>query len=321
MNARSKHQDHNEIGKPLSTAADPCAAAPSRPLHLVDAAACKGEGICVEICPEEVLEVVDGHAATVMSRADACLRCGQCVAVCPTEALQMPELPAETFMALPPMPFGDAAFLDFLRLRRSVRRFKDRPVEPEVIGRLLTAAATAPMGFPPHSTGVLIVEQRAELDLLLTELIKGYDQLLKLFTNPFGRALVRLTAGTEDYKALKCRILAVAQRANAAYRRDGSDYYLYQAPLLMVFHGERRAVSYVENAHLVCHHTMLAALSLGLGSTIIGMIPPVLDRSSHLRTRWGIPKENKVISTLILGYPKYRYRRGIARELAGVQRL
>jgi ferredoxin len=321
MNAQTTHHDQSDEGEPPSTASEPTPDAPPRPLHLVDPAACKGEGVCVEVCPEEVLEIINGRAATVMSRAAACLRCGQCVAVCPTEALQMPELPAETFLPLARMPFGADAFLDFLRLRRSVRVFKDRPVEPELIERLLTAAATAPMGFPPHSTGVIIIKQRAELDLLLSELVKGYDQLLRVFGNPLGRALVRLAAGAEEYLALKDRILDVARHANEAYRRDGSDRYLYRAPLLMVFHGQRRAVSYVENAHLVCHHTMLAALALGLGSTIIGMIPPVLDRSAPLRRRWGIPKENKVISALILGHPKYRYQRGILRELAGVRRV
>ena len=39
-------------------------------------------------------------------------------------------------------------------------------------------------------------------------------------------------------------------------------------------------MSYEENAHLICHRAMLAALSLGLGSTIIGLIPPVVVNRS-----------------------------------------
>jgi hypothetical protein len=64
---------------------------------------------------------------------------------------------------------------------------------------------------------------------------------------------------------------------------------------------------------------MLAALSLGLGTTIIGKIPPVVERSKELRSRYGIPKDNRVLTSLILGHPKYRYRQGIRRDLAGVQ--
>ena len=105
----------------------------SQLLHQVDPAACQGEGICVEICPEGVLTVAEGQAATVMDRADRCLRCGQCVAVCPTEALAMPELPADAFAPLPRLPFDDTAFLALLRHQRSVRVFKDRPVAPALI--------------------------------------------------------------------------------------------------------------------------------------------------------------------------------------------
>jgi hypothetical protein len=90
------------------------------------------------------------------------------------------------------------------------------------------------------------------------------------------------------------------------------------APVLMMFHGNRWTMSYEENAHLICNYAMLAALSLGLGSTIIGLIPPVVDRSELLRQRYGIPKDNKVCTSLVLGYPKYKYRQGIRRDLAGV---
>ena len=56
-------------------------------------------------------------------------------------------------------------------------------------------------------------------------------------------------------------------RYRVAARQRDLKGYMYNATLLMLFHGSRRAMSYEENAHLVCHHAMLAALSLGLGST------------------------------------------------------
>jgi len=66
---------------------------------------------------------------------------------------------------------------------------------------------------------------------------------------------------------------------------------------------------------------MLAAQSLGLGSTVIGLVPPVVDRSKTLRERYGIPKENKAITSLVVGYPKYRFRKSIQRKLAGIRRM
>jgi ferredoxin len=288
-------------------------------LHVVDAETCLGDGICAEVCPEDILVLVDENAATVEGRADACIQCGQCVAVCPTESLTMPKLPMEDFRKLPKRPFGYEEFLDFLRLRRSVRVFKDEPVEREVIQKILDAAATAPMGFPPHTTEVIVIDDREELDFLLREFVKSYEFLVRGFSNPFIRTMIRLKAGAEDYHTLKHYIVDVARHANEVYYESGGDNYMRGAPVLMMFHGNRWTMSYEENAHLVCHHSMLAALSLGLGSTIIGLIPPVVDRSKLLRDRYGIPKDNKVLTSLVLGYPKYRYRQSIRRDLAGVQ--
>ena len=137
-------------------------------------------------------------------------------------------------------------------------------------------------------------------------------------TGAIGRAIVRLSAGAENYGVLKHHVIDSARLANELYRSDGTDRYMYQAPVLMIFHASRRGISYQENAHLVCHHAMLAAVSLGLGTTIIGMIPPVVERAKKLRTRYGIPDDHRVLTSLIMGYPKYRYRRGICRDLAGV---
>ena len=291
----------------------------SQQLHVVDQETCLGDGICVEICPENTLEIVNEKATTVDERAEACIRCGQCVAVCPTESLTMPSLLMEDFERLPKQPFGYEEFLNFLKGRRSVRVFKDEPVEREVIRKILDAAATAPMGFPPHTTEVVVIDRREELDFLLRELVTHYEGMVKAFSSPIGRAILRLNAGAETYGVLKHHIVDSARFANEVFHRGGGDRYMYRAPVVMLFHANRWGSSYEENAHLVCHHAMLAAVSLGLGTTIIGMIPPVVDRTKALRDRYGIPEEHRVLTSLILGYPKYRYRQSIRRELAGVQ--
>jgi ferredoxin len=287
-------------------------------LHIVDLETCLGDGICAEVCPENALAIVDEMATTVEERADTCIQCGQCVAVCPTESLTMPSLPMKDFERLPKQPFEYEQYFDFLKLRRSVRVFKDKPVEREVIQKILDAAATAPMGFPPHTTEVVVIDRREELDFLLRELVTHYESMVKAFSSPIGRAIVRFNAGAESYGVLKNHIIDTARFANEIFHRDGGDRYMYRAPVLMLFHANRWGISYEENAHLICNYAMLAALSLGLGTTIIGMIPPVVDRTETLRDRYGIPKEHRVLTSLILGYPKYRYRQSIRRNLAGV---
>jgi len=76
---------------------------------------------------------------------DFCLRCGHCVAVCPHGALSHRDIPLgactpiEKDLAITP---GQA--VQFLRSRRSVRFFKDRPVSPETVRQLIEIARYAP---------------------------------------------------------------------------------------------------------------------------------------------------------------------------------
>jgi ferredoxin len=290
-------------------------------LHIVEPTTCRGDGICVEVCPENVLAVVDGVASTVPERADACILCGQCVAVCPNEAISMQELPPDRFRDLAERTASYEDLHALMESRRSVRVFKDIPVEDETIDRLLHAASTAPMGLPPHSTGVVVITDREERELLLEKVVKEYTQIGKAMKSPAGRAMIRVFAGGENYRMLKNYIVDLSSYANTLYRHDGTDRYMYRAPAFFLFHADTRALAYEENAHIVCSCVMLAAQSLGLGSTVIGLVPPIVDQSKLLRARYGIPGGNRVVTSLAVGYPKYRYRKSILRDLAGVRRL
>ena len=97
-------------------------------LHIVDSETCKGDGLCVEVCPHGAIELVGKIAATVGDRAESCISCGQCVAVCPTGALRLQTMPEEDFERIEKPPFGFEQFHEFLRARRSVRMFKDKEV-------------------------------------------------------------------------------------------------------------------------------------------------------------------------------------------------
>ena len=50
---------------------------------------CSGCGICVDTCPNGVLDIVGDYASVV--NEDACIECGDCVEECPMGAIDMEE--------------------------------------------------------------------------------------------------------------------------------------------------------------------------------------------------------------------------------------
>ena len=52
---------------------------------VVNADECVGCGICVDACPQEVLEVAGGVAE--VTNEDSCIACGDCLEECPMGAI------------------------------------------------------------------------------------------------------------------------------------------------------------------------------------------------------------------------------------------
>ncbi len=67
------------------------------------------------------------------------------------------------------------------------------------------------------------------------------------------------------------------------------------------------------DAHIYLTYSLLAAHSLGLGATAIGLIGPAINQSKPLRQLFRIPEGNEVVESMIAGYPKFPFKRAIVR--------
>lgn len=53
----------------------------------LDTERCNGCNTCLDVCPQGVLEPVDGARKVRIGLRDSCMECGACARNCPTEAL------------------------------------------------------------------------------------------------------------------------------------------------------------------------------------------------------------------------------------------
>jgi len=63
------------------------------PNVIVDLDACEGAGVCAEVCPMNVYDMVDkdGGKKADPARAEDCILCLACVNACPTGAITVEE--------------------------------------------------------------------------------------------------------------------------------------------------------------------------------------------------------------------------------------
>jgi nitroreductase/NAD-dependent dihydropyrimidine dehydrogenase PreA subunit len=280
---------------------------------------CNGCARCVEACPEVILELHEERPRFEAGADAECVACGHCVMACNTGAARHSAFTDADFFALEKGAAGFDELMQLLASRRSVRRFKDEPVPRELIEKLLAAAATAPMGFPPHSTEVLVIDDKKRIQDFVPHMIRGFAELDGMISNPIGRFFVKRAVGAPMLKALEAHVIPVTRRARMLLEERQLQRYLWNAPALLLFHADRFATCNLENTWIAVTYATIAAHALGLGALINGLLPPTVDRSKELRLELGIPKDNQVQAALLIGYAKMRYKRGVRRKLRKIE--
>ncbi|MGA2065225.1 MAG: nitroreductase family protein [Thermoguttaceae bacterium] len=287
-------------------------------LPTIDAAACTGCGQCVRTCPDEVLVRENGKVTVGHGLLVGCIACGHCMAVCPSGAIRVSGrgMRPDDRIELPPADRrATADQLEALAAsRRSMRRFQPRDVPREALERIVRVAATAPMGIPPHEVGIVVFPDRAKVQALAAEACETFERMGRFF-RPIVLAMMRPFVGKHQYEAFRDFIRPLLLMLPRA-RRQGRDVFTYDAPAAMLFH--IGPMGDPADCAIVATYAMLAAESLGLGSCMLGT-SVALTRDKRLKAKYGIPAENKVGVTLVLGYPAVEFRHGIRRRLASVE--
>lgn len=261
----------------------------------VDGEKCTRCGNCAAVCPTGFIGM-DEQGPKVMK--PFCLSCGHYVAVCPNEALDNVNVPLANQKPLNKMPVLDEATAElFLRSRRSVREFKEMPVPRERLGKLLDVARFAPTSGNSQGISFKVIDDRDTLR--------------------------SITAVTVDYieEALKHPPLAGSPIAGpfsayvADYRQNGKDVVLRNAPCLVVAIADKNFPNGKVNTPFIQAYAELYAPSLGLGTCLTGFFDgcastgykPLLDILS-------LPENMQVTGGLMVGYPRYTYKRLVDRN-------
>jgi ferredoxin len=180
-------------------------------LFAIDHEKCDNDGICALECPAHIIEITENGPVPSDGAQEICIQCGHCVAVCPRAAITLKFLSPEDCMPVKKELALDAAHTEhFLRSRRAVRRYRDKPVPRDLFEKALGIACCAPTGSNRQEVQWLVIDKRDDVKKVAAHVIEWMQNLVK--TRPElalpGFDLGSCWAGYVNYAAGQCPPLA-----------------------------------------------------------------------------------------------------------------
>ena len=127
-------------------------------------------GLCVEECQLGVLKLESTGPKEV--NPDACFACGHCVAICPKEAIDNNKSPLAMQSEIGEVrKLNTEEAKNFIRARRSIRSYKNTPVEREKLMELVDVAHLAPTASNSQGISYLIIDDKKAIQLAVEECV------------------------------------------------------------------------------------------------------------------------------------------------------
>ena len=162
--------------------------------------------------------------------------------------------------------------------RRSIRSYKDEPIDEKTINKLLELGTKAATGSAMEPWGFVVIQDKEEINKLSDEikkyLIENFDKFPYL----------------QKYKNWV---------ENPKYN------VFYDAGTLLIIYGNTDSHWNVYDCSLVAGNIMLGAYEMGIGSCWIGFGEYMLN-TKEFKKKYGVPENFQVVSPLTLGYMKIK---------------
>lgn len=260
-------------------------------------------GECVFDCPARIIGVgADGYPAIPPEKEASCIRCEHCLAVCPPGVISIlgynpaESMPIEGFLPDP------AAMETLIKGRRSVRRYREENVDPDLIRRMLEVAWHAPTGVNARQVRFTVIDDRERLIRFRDEVMEGLVRLSKENKIPKSRS----------YFALFVKV----------WERQKVDLIFRNAPHLLIATAPKDIACPKEDCMIALSYFELLAQSNGVGTVWNGIVKWALEEMlPELKMKIGIPEDHEFGYAMTFGTPAVRYPRTVQHKPAIIHRV
>ncbi|HNX74403.1 MAG TPA: nitroreductase family protein [Candidatus Rifleibacterium sp.] len=245
----------------------------------IDKSKCRKDGICIKICPNKIFEPGQSGVPEINSTLSKnCIECGQCVAVCPGDAITVKALPSKNFLpGITSLPDFEA-FANLVKSRRSIRTFKDKPVEIDLLQKLFDMARYCPTAKNSQALSWVLVNGRDKVRKIAGQVIDAF------------RSNKHMAPFVEAYDS-------------------GEDPVCRNAPQLALIYGPESYTWGTLDAAIAIANFELGAKASGLGTCWGGFVTTAAAANPEIGKQLGLDASEKIFAAVMIGYPQYQYNK------------
>jgi len=250
---------------------------------------------CVNDCPSRAITIETGAIA------DTCIHCGHCVAICAAMAVS-PDF-GEIY-PLKEQTVTPDAFRNFTTGIRTCRNYMSKEIPDSILLQLVDNMKHYPSASNARPIQITIIHSNDQIKLLNDLTANALIRMFSIITSPIIGLFIKLFVPSMDINKLKSYKDSFIER-----KKTNDSMICHQAPAVMLFHGLASKTGMLEaDANIWATYTSIYANTMGLGSCFNGFIVRAMKKNSKQNQQFGIPINHQVYASLLIGYPKVKYK-------------
>jgi len=267
----------------------------------INKSTCTNCQICVDVCVTDSINLSDYSI-----NKDSCFNCSLCLAACPTKSITFNN---ESVISLDKKYTPSSENIEYLiKSRRTHRNFQDKKIPIDIINKICGLLKFAPTGTNSQNVFITVVPTKEKVKLLSQKMFKYFYTLSSIFLNYFFYPFLIVFIGSNKTSKL------FKYKKGLLKYQEGKDILTFNAPCLFIFHAPKNGPTPEQDCSIWSTTGVYYAESLGLGTCFNGFLVYGLNANKKIKKSLGIPKDHKIYSTFLLGYPKYKFVNSVIRE-------
>ncbi len=269
-------------------------------MMVIDLTKCINCRVCETVCFQQAISIDKGEIN------QNCIECFHCAAACPVGCIQNDQ-PADILL---PHKIEAKELKLMLLNRRSHRIFEDKPVSAETLQNILDVVRYSPTSKNSQQVHITVVASPSKIQNLNNKIQQSLNKSIKNSINIFTAPILWLKFGGKQTRSM----FRFKQRFFER-QKHVKNMITYNAPTVLLFHTPNTPLGNPEmDCNIWASYATLYAESLGLKTCFAGYVVKGFQCNKNECAELGIPKNHKVFSAFLMGYPKITFKRKANRE-------